>query len=49
MFVPVRTVFASRSAVHRKKTGCDNGHCGSRDGGCELLFGDGAVEHTLDG
>ena len=47
--VPVRTVLASRSAVHRKKTGCDNGHCGSRDVGCKLLFGDGAVEHTLDG
>ena len=35
--------------VHRKKTGCDNGHCGLRDGGCELLFGDGTVEDTLDG
>ena len=26
-----------------------NGHCGSRNGGCELFFGDGAVEDTLDG
>ena len=49
MCVAVRTVLASRSAVNRKKTGCDNGSCGSHNGGCELLFGDGAVEHTLDG
>ena len=35
--------------MHPEKTGCDNGHCGSRNGGCELLFGDGAVEHTLNG
>ena len=46
---PSRTVLAPRSTVHRKKTGCDNGHCGSRNGGCELLFGDGTVEDTLDG
>ena len=31
------------------KAGCDNGHYGSRNGSRELLFGDGAVEHTLDG
>ena len=49
MCVPVRTVLASRIVVRRKNTGCDNGHCGSRNGGCELLFGDGAVEHTSDG
>ena len=49
MCVPVRTVLACRRAVHGKKTGCDTGHCGARNGGCELLFGDGAVEHTLDG
>ena len=47
--VPVRTVLASGSTVHRKQTGCDNGHYGKRNGGRELLFGDGAVEHTLDG
>ena len=35
--------------MHRKQTGCDNGHCGSRNGGRELLFGDGTVEDTLDG
>ena len=45
----VRTVLASRSTVHPKKTGCDTGHCGSRNGGCESSFGDGAVEHTPDG
>ena len=41
-------VLASTSVVHRKKTGND-GHCESRNGGCELLFGDGAVEHPLNG
>ena len=45
--IPVRNVHASRSTVHRKNTGCDIGHCGSLNGGFELLFG--AVEHTLDG
>ena len=49
MCVPGRAVLASRSAVHIKETGCNNGHCESRNGGCELLFGDGAVEDTLDG
>ena len=49
MCVPVRAVLASRSVVHRKFSGCDNSHCGLHHGDCELLFGDGAVEHTLDG
>ena len=47
--IPGGAVLASRSVEHRKKTGCDNSHCGSRNGGFELLFGDGAVEDTLDG
>ena len=47
--IPVRAGFASRSTVHRKKTGCDNGHCGSRNSCRKLLFGDGTVEDTLDG
>ena len=47
--VPGRAVLVSRSVEHRKKTGCNNGHCESRNGGCELLFGGGAVEHTLNG
>ena len=46
MWVPVRAVLASRSVGHRKNTGCDNSHCGLRNGGCELLFGDGTVEDT---
>ena len=32
-----------------KQTGCDNSHEESRNGGRELLFGDGTVEDTLDG
>ena len=47
--VPVRAVLTSRSVGHRKNNGCGNSHCGLRDGGCELLFGDGTVEDTLDG
>ena len=35
--------------MRRKKTGCRHGHCESRNDGCKLLFGDGAVEHTLNG
>ena len=46
--VPGRAVLASSSVVHGGKTGCNNGNCESRNGGCELLFGDGTVEHTLD-
>ena len=47
--VPGRAVLVFSNVVQRKKTGCENGHCESRNGGCELLFGDGAVEDTLDG
>ena len=47
--VPGRAVLAFRSTVRRKKTGCKHGHNESRNGGRELLFGDGTVEDTLDG
>ena len=47
--VPGRAVLTSRSVVRRKKTGGKNGHNESLNGGCELLFGDGTVEDTLDG
>ena len=35
--------------MHRKQTGCDNSHTESRNGGRDLLFGDGTAEDTLDG
>ena len=35
MCVPVGTVLESRRVVHRENTGCDNCHCGSRNGGGE--------------
>ena len=38
----------SQHEVSTRETGNGNGRLRSRNGGCELLFGDGTVEHTLD-
>ena len=45
---PVGRYLHPRAWCIERKLGTKNGHCESRNGGCELLFGDGAVEHTLD-
>ena len=47
--VPGGTVLASLSTVQTKQTECDSSHQESRNGCHKLLFGDGAVEDTLDG
>ena len=38
----------SQHEVSTRETGNGNGRLRSSNGGCELLFGDGTVEHTLD-
>ena len=49
--IPGGAVLASqeRGAYVQRQTGCNNGHCESRNGCRKLLFGDGTVENTLDG